>query len=99
MMLVWTERALARLGEIEDFIAHDDLLGAIRFVDALVDRCDALQEFPESGRVVPEIGATDVRELLEGNYRIVYRVRPDRVEILTVFEGHRLFPVDDVPAP
>ena len=36
----------------------------------------------------------EIRELIEGNYRIVYQVFEDRLVILTVFEGHALFPDD-----
>jgi plasmid stabilization system protein ParE len=45
-------------------------------------------------RVVPELGRDDIREVLKRTYRIVYRVRGDRVEVLTISEGHRLFPPD-----
>jgi plasmid stabilization system protein ParE len=44
---------------------------------------------PRAGRVVPEVGREDVREVLVGNYRIVYEVRSAEIRILTVFEGHR----------
>ena len=47
---------------------------------------------PLSGRRVPEVGRDDVREVIKGAYRIVYRLRNDRAEVLTVFEGHRLLP-------
>jgi toxin ParE1/3/4 len=48
------------------------------------------------GRWVPELPESKLRELIEGNYRIVYRVRGKTVQILTVFEGHRRFPASDV---
>jgi len=44
-----------------------------------------------SGRVVPEVGDDTVREVIHGNYRMVYRVRSDLVEIVTVFHGARFF--------
>jgi len=55
-------------------------------------------EFPQSGRVVPELDREDVREVIRGTYRIVYRYRSAAAEaqILTVFHGARLFPVADV---
>jgi len=49
--------------------------------------------------MVPEFSREDIRELLEGNYRIVYQVAKDRLVVLTVFEGHRLFPVKDPDQP
>jgi hypothetical protein len=42
--------------------------------------------------MVPEFLRDDMRELIEGNYRIVYQVLPDRLVVLTVFERHQLFP-------
>jgi len=47
--------------------------------------------------VVPELRREDVREVIEGNYRIVYRVTKASVEVLTVFEGHHLLP--EGPSP
>jgi toxin ParE1/3/4 len=41
---------------------------------------------------MPELRREDVREVIEGSYRIVYRVTKVGVEVLTVFEGHHLFP-------
>ena len=48
------------------------------------------------GRRVPELPGTELRELIEGSYRIVYRVRAPMVQVLTVFEAHSLFPTEDV---
>jgi len=45
---------------------------------------------PRSGRVVPELARDDVREVIVGNYRIVYRIEAEAIVILTVFEGHKL---------
>jgi plasmid stabilization system protein ParE len=48
------------------------------------------------GRHVPELPGSPLRELTEGNYRLVYRIREGVVEVLTVFEGHRLLPREDL---
>ena len=52
---------------------------------------------PLAGRVVPELQREDVREVLLGTYRIVYRVREDAIDVLTVFEGHRHFEATEMP--
>lgn len=52
---------------------------------------------PGIGRVVPEIGEPTVREILRGMYRVIYRYRDERVEILTVFHGARLLSAQDLP--
>ena len=97
MTLVWTLRARQALARIWDYVAQDDSEAATRLVLRLADRAEALVDFPAMGRVVPEYARDSVRELVEGNYLIVYRARDDDVEILTVYEGHRLFPSDETP--
>lgn len=52
---------------------------------------------PESGRIVPEFGRDDLREFIIRSYRLVYRIFSDRIEVLTVFEGHRLIPIERPP--
>ena len=96
MKEVWTDQALARLTEIEDHIAMNDPGAALRHVDRLVKRGDSLDRFSSRGRRVPELSRSDLRELIEGNFRIVYRIRVRVVEILTVFEAHHLLPLDDL---
>ncbi|HET7450028.1 MAG TPA: type II toxin-antitoxin system RelE/ParE family toxin [Gaiellaceae bacterium] len=52
-------------------------------------RLEQAAEYPESGRVVPEVGAPDVRELIEWPYRLVYRVRPEVIEVVAVIHGRQ----------
>ena len=96
MIVAWSQEAGANLVDIEEFIARDSLERAVRFVDALIDHAEKnLADNPGSGRTVPEIGNPDIRELIFRGYRIVYRLNGDRVEILTVFEGHRLLRLNE----
>jgi len=90
--LRWTERAVADLEEIGDFIARDKPRAAERWVQELVRVAERAALVPFSGRRVPELARDDIRELRRRSYRVVYRVTDTRVEVLTVFEGHRLFP-------
>jgi plasmid stabilization system protein ParE len=91
MSVTWSREAGGNLVDIEEFIARDSVERATRFVDALIDYAEAiLADNQKSGRSVPEIGNPDIRELIYQGYRIVYRLNGDRIEILTVFEGHRL---------
>lgn len=62
----------------------------------LLKRASQLVDFPNLGRIVPELPHGELRELIEKQYRIVYRVREKSVEIATVFEGYREFPMGDV---
>jgi toxin ParE1/3/4 len=90
----WTERALADLQRIEDYIAADDPLAAGRWVGRLIARAEAAASMPLAGRVIPERARQNVREVFVRTYRIVYRVREAGILVLTVFEGHRMFPSD-----
>lgn len=96
MIVIWSQEAEENLVDIEDFIARDSVERAIQFVDAIIDQTEAiLADNPRSGRVVPEIGNPYIRELIYRGYRIVYRLNGDQIEILTVFEGHRLLRLNE----
>ena len=97
MKVVWTERAWERLTEIEAFVARDHPEAAIRLVDKLVARGDALGRYPDRGRKLLEIPGSGLRELVVGTYRIVYRRVSNAIEVLTVFEGHRHLRRDELP--
>ncbi len=97
MRIVWTHEALVQLTEIEDYISKDSPKRAAEFIDRLIEHTEeALSDEPQMGRTVPEIANPDMRELIFNHYRIVYRVGQDHVEILTVFEGHRLFRTSEI---
>jgi addiction module RelE/StbE family toxin len=91
MRLVWTARAERDLIEIARYIAHDSPRAALEWVERLRGRARDAVDNPLVGRVVPELGQTDVRELVLRDYRIVYRAERERIVVLTVFEGHRQF--------
>ncbi len=99
MKVVWTEQALARLIEIQDFVVADDPVAAAELVSRLVERGESLRQLWQRDRPIPELRAAALREPVDGPCRIVYRARGARIEILTVFEGHRRFPFDDLPRP
>ncbi len=94
-MIRWTERAAGDLIAIGHYIAADNPTVARTWVEKLRQRAVKASKLPRAGRVVPEIGRDDVREVIQRKYRIVYRVVDDGIVVLTVFEGHRLLgPLD-----
>jgi len=96
MKIKWTDEALAQLIEIEEFISKDSPERAAIFVDQLIEHAeDSLPDNPLAGRIVPEIANPGIRELIFRRYRIVYRVTENSIEILSVFEGHRLLRIDE----
>ena len=98
MRLVWSPLALDRVTEIAEYIALDNSIAAQRWVDKLFSKVERLSEFPHRGRMVPEIDNKAFRELIFGNYRVIYRVEKDQVSILTVRHGRQLLPLEEVVA-
>ena len=86
----WTRQAREDLRAIRDFIARDAPRTASAYVQRLRRSVERLRTFPLIGQVVPELGKEDVREIIQGNYRIIYRVGQGYVDVLTVFHGARL---------
>lgn len=90
--LRWSPRAVQDLEAIRDYVAGDSAQYARLVVQRLVSASERLEQFPVLGRVVPEVGDPELRELIVTPYRLVYRTRADRVEIVTVFRSARSFP-------
>ena len=85
----WTKKSLKDLKAINDFISLDSTFYAARFISKIIKRVDQLLYFPESGRMVPEKNIPEIRELIEGNYRIFYRLRKGSVTILRIHNAAR----------
>lgn len=92
--VVWAPQAIQDVEAIRAYVARDSAPYADLVVERIVAAVSRLESHPLSGRVVPEVGDQALREVIHGTYRIVYRLRPDAVEIVTVFHGARLFRLD-----
>ena len=84
MTVFWTNRALDDLLLIREHILRTSEVYAERTVDRLVARSEQLAVFERSGRVVPEVGRDAVRELIESPYRLIYRIRSERVDVVAI---------------
>ncbi|MEQ8553638.1 MAG: type II toxin-antitoxin system RelE/ParE family toxin [Cyclobacteriaceae bacterium] len=87
--VVWTSNALTDLSEIGEYIATDSLKFAEITVSKLYHKVEILSTYPKSGRIVPETEQENLRELIEGNYRIIYEIINDSIFILTVHHSSR----------
>jgi len=96
MKVYWTKESINRLNEIELYIAQDNPTKAIKFIDNLISVAENLSHNPEKGRIVPEFSIKNIREIIYKNYRIVYLLKKNKVEILTVFEGHKLLKKEEI---
>lgn len=88
-LLRWTEHAVAQLAAVAEYVSLSSPVYAEHLVDRLASRLEQARAFPESGRVVPEFGRDEIRELIEWPYRLVYRVDADAIEVLSILHGRR----------
>jgi addiction module RelE/StbE family toxin len=87
----WTNQSINDIQNIAEYISKDSLKYARLQVNAFFDRCKILEQFPLSGRIVPEIENENIRELIVGSYRIIYLLRTEKsIDILTVHHSYKL---------
>jgi toxin ParE1/3/4 len=96
MKVFWTPDARARLKEIERYIAKENSPTVAReMAIRIVRRALSLEHGPPIlGKRLPQYPGQDVRELHERPYRVIFRVKPERIEILTVMHYRQLLPGD-----
>jgi addiction module RelE/StbE family toxin len=92
----WTPQALDDLEAICLFIARDAPQIAVVFADRTFRATDRLARFPRSGRIVAELDREDIREIILGNYRLIYRIQENEVQVVTVHHGARLLDVGKI---
>lgn len=88
--LTWTPQALDDIEAICEFIAKDAPRYAQIFVTQVFSSTERIKAFPMSGRIVPEVGQQNIREIILGNYRIIYRIQDQEIQVLTVYHSARL---------
>lgn len=89
--VIWAPQAIEDVQAIRSYVARDSAHYADLLVERIVAAVSRLETFPRSGRVVPEVGDESLREVVHESYRIVYRLQPGVIEVITVFHGARLF--------
>ncbi len=90
--IAWTARALKDLRDVYDYIAKDSERYAQIQIDNIQNAVSTLTGFPLIGHIVPEFSHLPYREILVGNYRIIYKFEgdPGQVIIMSVVHGRRL---------
>ena len=97
MKIIWSPLAIERASEIAEYIAHDKPSAAEKWIDTVFSKVETLKSAPEIGRMVPEIRSNEFRELIYGNYRIIYRLEKKQISILTIRHGMQILPIDEIP--
>ena len=86
----WTRQSIKDLSDIFEYISKDSKKYAKRQIVRIKARSQILKTNPRVGKLVPELTKSDFRELIEGNYRIIYKVLNDKhVDILTMHQSAR----------
>lgn len=98
MRITWSPLAVERASEIAEYIAQDKPAAAVKWINAVFSKVERLASSPEIGRVVPEIKNNQFRELIYGNYRIIYRIEKKQISILTIRHGRQILPIEDILA-
>jgi addiction module RelE/StbE family toxin len=95
--IVWTDQAIQDLTDIGEYIANDSERYAREVVQSLFESVHILKSHPKAGRIVPEYRLTNLRELIRGSYRVVYRlVDKFRIDILSVQHSARLLRIPKI---
>ncbi|MCK4664821.1 MAG: type II toxin-antitoxin system RelE/ParE family toxin [Bacteroidales bacterium] len=89
--IIWTDQSIVDIDNIAEFIAKDSERYAKIQAERFFDRVEILISHPFAGRIVPEINNKTIRELIIGNYRIIYKIISKyQINILTIHHSRRL---------
>jgi plasmid stabilization system protein ParE len=89
MRVRWSKRALGQVVNAGLYVLSDHPLPALRWGEELIGAMGNAGEFPESGRVVPEIGNPRVREIIHRDVRVIYRIDPAELVVMMVWPARR----------
>lgn len=96
MKVVWSALAEERAAQAFSYIAADRPSAAARWLERVLASAEALADAPDRGRIIPELGRADLREVFVRPYRIMYRRESKRIIILTIRHGRRAFDRDEL---
>lgn len=85
--IIWTDLAKEHLKAIDSYISKGAPFYSIIFIDKLITAVEKIELFPKRGRIVPEFGKDDLREIFFHEYRIVYSIKNDEIMILAIVHG------------
>jgi len=92
----WTATAVENLSAIYTYIAQTSPQYAARIVDRITRRSEQIASFPLSGRIVSEFETEEIREIIEGSYRIIYYIKPEQIDVLAVIHGSQQITLSSV---
>jgi addiction module RelE/StbE family toxin len=84
LKITWSPLAAEQVRDIASYIALDKPSVAEQWIDKMFDSVEQLIDLPKSGRAVPELQINSIRELVQGNYRVIYKIQDNSISVLTV---------------
>jgi len=93
-MVTWSLPAKHDLKKIHGFIAEDSQHYALKVSQEFLEKTNVLTDFPEMGRIVPEIDHPKIRELFIYSYRLIYEISQENIEVLAIIHGKQNFKGD-----
>lgn len=90
--IVWSPQAINDLDMICEYISRDSPQYAGVVAERIIDIVEGIPAHPLAGSVVPEFSSHDIRERFLYSYRIIYRIREERIDLVTICHGARLLP-------
>jgi toxin ParE1/3/4 len=89
--IIWSTLALEDLRAVYDYVSLNSPSFADRLVDTVIQRVEVLKKHPRIGRIVPEFSDENIRELIEGSYRIIYKMEgEDKIGVARIHHSSRL---------
>lgn len=98
MKIIWSPLAIDRASEIAEYISLDNPTAATKWINDIFEKVLILKSSPKTVRTVPEINRKEIREIIFGNYRIIYRIAKLSISILTVRHTKQILPIDEIMA-
>ncbi|MHB2155759.1 type II toxin-antitoxin system RelE/ParE family toxin [Calditrichota bacterium GD2] len=96
MKIIWSPRSMAQLMDLAEYIALNKPEAAHRWLENVFHEVEKIKLFPKSGRKVPEINQDKIREIIFGNYRVIYKIENDVIIIASVRHGEQLLEMKDI---
>jgi toxin ParE1/3/4 len=94
--IIWTDEAVEDLAAHRRYVARYSPDFAARTIERILSAIDQLEQFPSSGRVVPDVDRPDVRRLVAGRYLVIYVLRREEARIVMVHHAARRFDIESL---
>ena len=95
MKVVWTKQAKRNIAGIHRYIAEDSEFYAAEVVDAILNSESWIAEFATAGGTVRERLRRDIRQVRRYSYRIIYKIKTSRIDVITVVHEKRQLVLED----